>query len=233
MKRRAIIALIFAVGALSRGQVPFASTSSAVQPSAATLQPSGPGWQPPSRLGQTVSETPSQSMLEQGKSVVAGRAVEYQIRRLPVSSFPELPAAVAAVLEQMGCMIPQSYAARHPENVIHGSLEAEGTLDWAALCSVNGTVRLLVFFNSRPTDPILVTATTEKQRLQVHDASGMLGFGWGIDAASPERVHQAQAGLGHRPPRILHDALADTFIDHPAVYRLYDASGWKVLETSE
>ena len=41
-----------------------------------------------------------------GNIVVAGQSVPYLIRRLPVSSFPKLPDAVADVLNQRGCMIP-------------------------------------------------------------------------------------------------------------------------------
>ena len=61
----------------------------------------------------------------------------------PVSSFPELPAEGQDLLNQRGCMIPQTYAAHHPENVVHASLERAGSSDWAVLCSTKGKVPLL------------------------------------------------------------------------------------------
>ena len=48
--------------------------------------------------------------------------------------------------------------------------------------------------------PGALASAPETERLQTHDASGVLGFNWGIDPASPEQVHEAQAGMEHRPP---------------------------------
>src|SRR5208337_2995121 len=75
-----------------------------------------------------------------GQIAVDGRPVRYQIRRLPISSFPELPERLQDILNRRGCLIPQSYEAHHPENVIHASLERAGSVDWAVLCSVEGQV---------------------------------------------------------------------------------------------
>ena len=58
----------------------------------------------------------------------------------------------------------------------------------------------------------------------------MLGFNWGIDPASPEHVHEAQIGMSHRPPRLDHDALADSVIDHRTVYHFFAQNGaWTVV----
>ena len=68
-------------------------------------------------------------------SVPGSPSVHYTIRLLPVSSFPQLPATVAAQLTRMGCMIPQTFEAHQPENVINGAFKRKGSSDWAALCS--------------------------------------------------------------------------------------------------
>src|ERR1700691_1700003 len=81
-----------------------------------------------------------------GQITVNGRLTPYLIRRLPVSAFPQLPAAVGNLLKERGCLIPQTYEAHQPENVIEASLERSGSRDWAVLCSEKGTVSLLVFF---------------------------------------------------------------------------------------
>ncbi|MGA3162415.1 MAG: hypothetical protein ABSC77_14500 [Terracidiphilus sp.] len=165
-----------------------------------------------------------------GQIVIAGQSIPYLIRHLPTSSFPEMPDELAVLLNRRGCLIPQTYEAHHPENVIHASLERPGSSDWAVLCSAEGTVSLLVFFSSAPTKLHVLSAAPETERLQAHDPSGVLGFNWGIDPASPEQVRQAQAGLLYRPAPVDHDALADTLVDHRTVYHFYLKNVWTVLE---
>jgi hypothetical protein len=177
------------------------------------------------------AQQPSPATLNaSGQIVVAGRSIPYLIRHLPVSSFPELPAELAAQLNRRGCLIPQTYEAHHPENVIHASLERAGSSDWAVLCSESGTVSLLVFFSSAPANLLVLAAAPETERLQAHDSTGVLGFNWGIDPASPEQIRQAQTGLEHRPSLVDHDALADSLVDHRTVYHFYLKSAWIVLE---
>jgi hypothetical protein len=169
-------------------------------------------------------------LVQSGQLSLGGRAVPYRIRNLPVSSFPELPPGVAGSLTARGCVIPQTYEAKHPENVIHASLERPGSSDWAALCASNGRVSLLVFFASAPSEPAVLASVAETDRLQTHDPTGELGFNWGIDPASPRRIHDAQAGMAHRPPPPDHDCLADTTLDHQTVYHLYQNGAWGKVE---
>jgi hypothetical protein len=166
-----------------------------------------------------------------GQLSVAGRAVPYRVRNLPVSSYPELPVAVAEALTARGCLIPQTYEAKRPENVIHASLERAGSSDWAALCATDGKVSLLVFFASgSPATPIILAASAETDRLQAHDLTGELGFSWGIDPASPKRIHDAQAGMAHRPQPPDHDCLADTTLDRQTIYHLYRNGVWEKVD---
>jgi hypothetical protein len=169
-------------------------------------------------------------MNESGQIVVDGRSTPYLIRHLPVSSFPNLPAQVQAVLNQRGCLIPQTYEAHQPENVVRARLEGAGSLDWAVLCSAGGTVSLLVFFNANPAQPFVLASAPETHHLQAHDSSGILGFNWGIDAASPSQVHEAQAGMEHRPASVDHDAIADSVVDRRPIYHFYAKDAWNLLE---
>ncbi|MGD0939337.1 MAG: hypothetical protein ABR905_06450 [Terracidiphilus sp.] len=168
-----------------------------------------------------------------GQILVAGQSSKYLIRHLPVSSFPSLPDDLAAQLSHRGCLIPQTYEAHHPENVIHASLERAGSSDWAVLCSEGGTVSLLVYFSSAPAKLLVLAAAPETERLQVHDPSGVLGFNWGIDPASPDQVRQAQSGMERRPAYLDHDALADSLVDHKTVYHFYLKNAWTVLQMPE
>jgi len=172
------------------------------------------------------------SLVETGKVAVDGREVPYRIRNLPTNAFPELPPAISNALNTRGCLIPQTYEAHRPENVIHGSFERSGSSDWAALCSAKGEISLLVFFASgSPASPTVLEHSPMAGRLQAHGSSGELGFNWGIDPASPKRVHDAQAAMEHRPPQLDHDCLADSTLDIRTVYHLYRNGAWVKVET--
>jgi hypothetical protein len=181
----------------------------------------------------TAQQPAPQPLNVTGHLTIAGRSIPYLIRHLPISSFPNLPPALASELDRRGCLIPQSYAAHSPENVVHASLESAGSSDWAVLCSAGGTVSLLVYFSSAPATVLELAAAPETERLQAHDPSGVLGFDWGIDPASPTQIQSAQTGLLHRPSLADHDAVADTLIDHRTIYHFYLKNAWIVLEMPE
>jgi hypothetical protein len=167
-----------------------------------------------------------------GQVTVDGQPTPYLIRHLPIDAFPQLPAAVGEVLVRRGCVIPQTYEAHQPENVVNASLERHGSSDWAVLCSVNGKVSLLVFFTN-VRDPMVVASAAETDRLQTHGATNVLGFNWGIDSAPAETVHEAQIGMSHPPPRLDHDALADSVIDRRTIYRVFAKGAWTVIDTRD
>jgi hypothetical protein len=188
--------------------------------------------------GQNAPARPAQkqaALMEQGQVMVADRSTPYLIRHLPISSFPELPAGIVEQLNRRGCTIPQTYEAHRPENVVHASLEHAGSSDWAVLCSAQGTVSLLVFFDggNGQAQPVVLAKSLETARLQSHDPSGVLGFNWGIDPATPEHVHEAQSGMKHRPAQVDHDALADSIVEHRTVYHFFAKSNWLLLETAD
>ena len=178
-------------------------------------------------------DAPSAALDVSGQITIDGRSTPYLIRRLPVSSFPQLPRAVQDALTRRGCLIPQTYEAHRPENVIHASLEWPGSSDWAVLCSADGTVSLLVFFAGGRGDLVVLATAPETERLQSHGSSNVLGFNWAIDPASPEDVHEAQLGMRHPPPRLDHDALADSVIDQTTIYHFYSKGDWTLIETQD
>jgi hypothetical protein len=175
----------------------------------------------------------SSALNTSGKIAFDGHLTPYLIRHLPVNAFPQLPPPVQEVLTRRGCLIPQTYEAHQPENVVHASLQGPGSTDWAVLCTVNGTVSLLVFFSTNYASPATLATAPETERLQSHGSNGVLGFNWGIDPASPEQVHQAQMGMRHPPPRIDHDALADSIIDQHTIYHFYSGNAWTPLDTED
>lgn len=168
-----------------------------------------------------------------GQIVIAGHETPYLIRHLPVSSFPGLPAAVQDELNRRGCLIPQTYGAHRPENVVHASLQERGSSDWAVLCAAQGIVSLLVFFDGGTKPPIVLASAPETERLQAHDPTGVLGFNWGIDPASPRQVAEAAINANPRWPTLDHDALADSIIDRKTVYHFYAKRAWTLMEVPE
>lgn len=179
------------------------------------------------------SSAGTQSFNESGNTNVNGKSVSYLIRRLPVNSFPDLPDAVAETLTQRGCLIPQTYQAHRPENVIHASFDRAGSSDWAALCSTHGSVELLVFFARKPGKAMTVASASELERIQRHDSSGVYGFDWGIDAISPKQVREAQSALERHPPAVDHDGLADTVLNQKTIYHFYAHEEWTKLDAPE
>jgi hypothetical protein len=165
-----------------------------------------------------------------GQVTVAGQPTPYLIRHLPINAFPQLPPAVEAALVRRGCLIPQTYEAHQPENVVHASLERHGSSDWAVLCSVEGKVSLLVFFASGG-DPAVLASAPETDCLQAHGATNVLGFNWAIDPASPEAIHEAQLGMNHPLARLDHDAVADSVIERRTIYRVFLKGAWTVIDT--
>ena len=174
-------------------------------------------------------EAALKDLVTTGQVMLRGQTRQYIVRHLPASSFPDLPESVAAELIRRDCLIPQTYQAHHPENAVHGSFQRAGSSDWAVLCSVKGTVSLLVFAGSTAKPSVLATAP-ETQRLQVHESNGVLGFNWGIDAASPQAIHDAQIGMDPRPPRPDHDAVADSVIDHTTIYHYFANGSWTLVD---
>jgi hypothetical protein len=174
-------------------------------------------------------EAALKALVTTGEVTLRGQTRQYIVRHLPPSSFPDLPDTVADELNRRGCLIPQTYQAHQPENTVHGSFRRAGSSDWAVLCSVKGTVSLLVFFDGSAKASVLASAH-ETQRLQVHEPDGVLGFDWGIGAASPQAIHDAQIGVSPRPPRPDHDALADSVVDRKTIYHYFADDTWSLLD---
>lgn len=148
----------------------------------------------------------------------------YRIRLLPISSFPQLPPAVAQQLSERGCMIPQTYEAREPENVIRGAFERQGSDDWAALCSVNRITTLYVFFQSNPARPVSLRHQPDREWLGV-EWSLDYGSAWGI-STRPARLMSAGAHADH-------DGIDDAFIEKSSTIHYFQNGGWTTLDGSQ
>lgn len=161
----------------------------------------------------------------------SGTVEHYRIRLLPVDAFPSLPAAVAAQLAGRGCMIPQSFEAQQPENVIHGAFRAAGSADWAALCSVSGTTTLYVFFSGKYGSPDPVRSQPDTEWLGAEPGSAVYGSAWGISTESLAELHESQAIQAGFP--LDHDAIEDSHLEQSVSIRYFHRGKWVVLLSNE
>jgi hypothetical protein len=156
-----------------------------------------------------------------------GKAEKYRIRLLPITSFPNVPLPVAAQLDQRGCMIPQSFEAQGPENVIHGDFRAAGSSDWAVLCSVRGRTTLYVFFAGRFATPIALRSQADTAWLGADPGRKTYGSAWGI-AVRPLSEMEESPEL-QVPPDLDHEAIDDARLERWVTIRYYDRGKWTVL----
>ena len=169
----------------------------------------------------------STEQIEAGRvRMPSGMEVAYRIRLLPVASFPALPGVVVAELDERKCMVPQTYEARAPENVVRASLEEKGSNDWAVLCSVNGLTTLYVFFQSQLSTPIALRHQRDSEWLG-SEVAGDYGSAWGIARRGPSQIRGAKArGVFD------HDGVEDAFVEKSSTTHYYQNGSWIVIDNS-
>lgn len=157
----------------------------------------------------------------------SGADVVYRIRLLPLASFPALPRVVAVQLDERKCMVPQTYEARAPENVVHASLERKGSDDWAVLCSVNGSTTLYVFFHSQLAVPIALRHQRDTEWLG-SEMLGAYGSAWGIARRGPSQMRAAKGSA----ISLDHDGIDDAFVDKSSTTHYFEDGKWIILDNS-
>lgn len=154
----------------------------------------------------------------------ASEVVRYRIRLLPVASFPDLPAAVGEQLSRRQCMIPQTFEAEAPENVIHGSFRAPGSDDWAALCSVDGSTTLYVFLSGQFDAPIALRSQPDTAWLGAEPGASVFGSGWGIAVRSAATLRASRQM--HGAAAFDHDGIEDARLERSATVRYLEDGKW-------
>lgn len=171
----------------------------------------------------------AKEQVETGQLNYSGKMLPYRIRRLPLAAFPDLPVPVLNALEQRQCMVPQTYAARRPENVIYGEFWQKGSRDWAVLCSHDGSTSLLVFRGNAIGLPVELASGKDTDRLQAR-LNGSLGFAWGLDPAAPENVRRV-AGTKSGP--FDHDGIQVSIVERSSEIHYYQNGTWLHFDGAE
>lgn len=178
------------------------------------------------------SPAPATERVETGQvRSTEGTTENYRIRLLPIDSFPNLPLPVAGWLRNQGCMIPQTFEAQEPENVIHGSFREPGREDWAALCSVDGRSTLYVFFAGHFTAPTPLRSQPDTLWLGHEPGSSVYGSAWGISLRTAQEL---RASAQIRPGFVIdHDAIEDADLERSLTIRYLAAGIWQVLSSED
>ncbi|MCC6390388.1 MAG: hypothetical protein IT167_07280 [Bryobacterales bacterium] len=149
-----------------------------------------------------------------------------KIRRLPADAFPELPPAIAEVLRNRNCTVPQPSPEGAPRNVIRGEFFAKGETGWAVFCSVNNSTAFLVFRNDRDTNPQTIATSEDLGYLQGLE-NGKIGYSREIAAVNRDFIMaNYRAYGGPEPPPIDHQGIDDAFLGKASVTWYYHEGKW-------
>ena len=164
--------------------------------------------------------------VDHGRVTRDGKEWNYTIRRLPPASFPVLPPAIRQELERRQCLIPQTYQAKAPENVVAGEFREKGVKSWAVLCSSGGMSTLLVFGSDSLGQPEELRTRKDAEATVPQLLSPGLGFAWGIDTVHPKRIRSYALNKDHYD----HDGVEDAILTHGSSIHYYQLGKWTLLE---
>jgi len=158
---------------------------------------------------------------------------ESKIERLSPDIFPELPSIIKSDLKNNACKIPQTYTNNEPHNVISGSFEKLGQIDWAVLCSIKGTSTIRIYWNGKLDRLVEIEASKDRGWLQVIGA-GKIGFSRYISTAGKSFImeHYKYYG-GTKPPAKLHDGIDEYFTEKASQVHYYHEGGWLRLSGAD
>jgi hypothetical protein len=142
------------------------------------------------------------------------------VRRLPPAAFLTLPVVVRRDLDIRRCLVPQPWDGQAPGNVVHGAFTAARVTEWAVLCSVRGTSRILIYRIDTGG-----TAHVVDSLLPSADVGWMQGIGggrWGfsrlLKTMPLRKIRAWRSDIdGHAIPQpIDHDAIEQVFVGKAA-----------------
>ncbi|HMD32122.1 MAG TPA: hypothetical protein VKG84_09435 [Candidatus Acidoferrales bacterium] len=165
-----------------------------------------------------------------GPAAPAGRTQDDSVSRLEPSAFKDLPAEVREELERRKCLVPQTYEARQPENVISGKFRDGDDRDWAVLCSREGTSSVLVFWNGSV--KVVAEFSNLKDANEMQKTSrGIYGFSRRISVAPPREIHKRKQNRQLGPYE--HDGINDGFVGKGSVIHYFRQGQWEDLEGAD
>jgi hypothetical protein len=157
-----------------------------------------------------------------------------EIRRLSPSVFPNLPMAVRAELGRRGCLIPQPFTARRPENVIRGHFTSPAQTDWAVLCSIAGVSSILVFRGGSVINVAELQRLPDRTFLQVVADNLAIGYSRAIGVANARLIRKYQKEFGGLVPSPLdHEGINDIFVEKGSSVWYWHRGQWLELQGAD
>jgi hypothetical protein len=155
----------------------------------------------------------------------------FTIVRLTPAAFPDLPGTVRDELVKRGCLIPQTSAAKQPENVTSGKFRDGSSGDWAVLCSREGVSSVLVFWNGSVESVQEIGKQQDSDYMQKQHSGEFFEYSRRISAASPERIRKPKQNRKLEP--FGHDGIDDAFVENGSVIHYFRQGQWEELQGGE
>src|SRR4051812_23685669 len=156
------------------------------------------------------------------------RAAE-KIRRVRPSEIGGMPTSVTTALEQRGCTIPQVYFTPTPHNAVRGSFTQRRHLEWAVLCSYNGTSSILVL--SEASGAVVAQFAPRSDVGSITSQTDHpIGFARMISVASQQIMRNLRTRLtGRSLPPINHEGICDSLADQDGYFWYWTGRDWKII----
>lgn len=131
--------------------------------------------------------------------------------RLQPTHFAEAPKTVKATLRELGCRIPQPWAAdtKKPHNLIRGEFMEAGRTQWAALCSRKrpGWTSAIIVIDEN--GGVQAELASKQERFHIQGVGGgKIGYSRALYPASADHIlSMYQAYGGPEPPPMDHKGI--------------------------
>jgi hypothetical protein len=157
-------------------------------------------------------------------------APKSDIKRLPPSSFPELPKGIITYLTVRKYTIPQSpeTGSRRRHNVISGSFKKGDQKDWAVVASKEGSSKIIIFWGGSTSHPTSMQESKDSEWLQQMPEG--LSYSRVINTVGKRYIIQHYKWYGgKRPPPIDHEGINHAFAGKASVVLYYYKGKWLEL----
>lgn len=150
--------------------------------------------------------------------------------RFAPTVFPEVPATVAASLQEEGCSVPQyRYEGDSlANNLIQGSFAVAGQRDFAALCSRGERTSLLILWGGPARCPARVKEAADVDALI--GAGDELLYSRRIENVGPEQVDDYARLVGVPLGRVTHDGIRHSVGEYQTSVLYCRAGEWVEIE---
>jgi hypothetical protein len=158
--------------------------------------------------------------------------------RLAPAQLSGTPARLQRDLERRGCRIPQPSRlladSTRTHNVIRGSFTGPGLNQWAVLCSIRDSSRILVYVDSTFTAVDSVAHAADAGFLQQIDR-GQIGYSRAISSVGAAEMRRMYARTPRSPTTVAlpadanHAGITDAFLDKGSNIHYFHLNRWLLL----